>query len=226
MEIFRIAPISRTPTGVSEVMVVTKKDTLTRTEEFKGLEIKVAMLPEELIEKCSTLQCQLTTSSSLLEMDKKGGAEFSAGKCLATWLLHQATTAIDSVFDDWYESFARKKGFDPHQENVRITNPCSKCMEHVRASTLRELQRPYPASTLRELQRPLQVSNEPQCLYPASTPRELQCPEPSSPQGLRKPLYVFTSLYAAHVTAENKENLECPEHGTLKVADVAPDLVS
>jgi hypothetical protein len=196
MEIFRIAPICGVPAGVSKVAVVNKKDSFTYyTEKFGGLEIKVAMLPEEFIEECSTLKCQLSSSAS-------GGderrCETSLGKCLATWLLHQATTAIDSVFEDWYESFARKQGFDPHQENVRIANPCNKCSQRVQDSQLLESKH-----LVSSLDTTLQEENADDAVC-----------------------YVFTSIYASHVAASSGESLVCPTHGTLDLADVAPDLVS
>lgn len=205
MEIFRIAPLTRTPAGASKVAVVTKKGVSMDVGFFGGLEIKVAMLPEEYIDECSTLRGQLSYSTSVAETSPSEKQEVSRGKCLATWLLHNATTAIDSVFEDWYESFARKKGFDPHQENVRITNPCNKCMEHVQRSQLRESRMPN-------------IVNAPSVDMAGVGVASV---------GMAKPVcYVFTSTYAAQVTASCDKTLECPTHGTLNVADVAPDLVS
>ena len=202
MEIFRIAPLTRTPAGASKVAVVTKRGESMDVGVLGGLEIKVAMLPEEYIE-CSTLQGQLSYSASATETSVEK-PDVSRGRCLATWLLHKATTAIDSVFEDWYESFARKKGFDPHQENVRITNPCNKCMEHVQKSQLRESRMPN-------------MVKSPPGVGVAGGGNDV----------ISKPVcYVFTSMYAAHVAASCDKTLECPTHGTLNVADVAPDLVS
>ena len=193
MEIFRIAPICGSLAGVDKVAIITKENTYEYINEMRGLEIKVAMLPKEYIEKCSTLECQLSASSSLMD-----GLEYSSGRCLATWLLHQATTYIDSVFEDWYESFARRKGFDPHQENVRITNPCNKCAEHVQNSLLKESRR----FNHRASSSVTKITNEKIC-------------------------YIFTGPYAALISANNPgEGLFCPEHGHLKMADVAPDLVN
>lgn len=217
MEIFRIAPLDHAPSaGLGRVCVVTKKDTSESTE-VSGLEIKVAVLPEEYIEcpptspsPSSPPHLQASFSTSGAESERRGeGTHSFRGKCLATWLLHQATIAIDSVFEDWYESFARKKGFDPHQENVRIANPCNMCMQHVQ-----------------ELQ------------LTASRPA---VGGPSSPVGGEKELeeegergegsdgevcYVFTSKYATHVCASSGEELVCPSHGPVSLTEVAPDLVS
>lgn len=200
MEIFRIAPLSSAPTGANKLAVVTKKDAIIYTDVSVGLEIKVAMLPDEYIGKCSTLQGQFNSSTA--EADKRR-CGFSAGKCLATWLLHQATTTIDSVFEDWYESFARKKGFDPHQDNVRITNPCNKCIEHVQGAQLRQSRMPYSLAV------------DPSAAAAAGAAEKLGtlC-------------YVFTSTYIALVSSSGEQDsLLCPAHGTLRVADVAPDLV-
>ena len=194
VEIFHIVPLSSSLPGMDKVVVVTKKDCQESIEALKGIEIKVAILPEEYIGKCSTLDCQLSTSASFKETDTDI-VNYSRGKCLATWLLHQGTTIVDSVFEDWYESFACKKGFDPHQENVRIANPCNICIEHSKeAEVMIARSSNYPTQ-------------------PPSNAKEKVC-------------YIFTSLYAALVTSTTGEGLVCPEHGTLKIADVAPDLVS
>lgn len=195
MEIFRIAPLAENQAGLTTVEVVTKKGTFVSTSIAGGMEIKVAMLPEEIIEKCSILDSQLNFNSSFMESDKK--TDYSRGKCLATWLLHQATEAIDSAFEDWYESFARKKGFDPHQENVRIVNPCNKCIEYTTSMSLHS------------------------CL----SPRSPVAKEEKEEEGERK-CYAFTNMYTALVSSSSEESLVCPVHGTLKVAQVAPDLVS
>lgn len=195
MEIFRIAPLAENQARISTVEVVTKKDTYISTNVLGGLEIKVATLPEEFIQKCSILDGQLNFSSSYMDSEKR--TDYSRGKCLATWLLHQATIAIDNVFEDWYESFARKKGFDPHQENVRIANPCNKCIECVQREAF------------------LQLNPN---LFPANG-------SVAKGEGEGK-CYVFTSMYTSLVSTNYGENLVCPVHGPLRVADVAPDLVS
>ncbi len=190
MEIFRIAPLAE---NLSAVEVVTKKDTFVSTDVLGGLEIKVATLPEEFIQKCSILDGQLNFSTSCVDSEKR--TDYSRGKCLATWLLHQATITIDNIFEDWYESFARKKGFDPHQENVRIANPCNKCIERVQREMCLELN---PCLSDKEKGR---GEGEGKC-------------------------YAFTSMYTALVSANFGESLMCPVHGALRVADVAPDVVS
>ena len=204
MEVFRIAPLSNSSPGLEKVSVVTKKDTHTPTNVSGGLEIRVAILPDEYITTCSTLKGQLNTSLSYAETLERR-EECSRGKCLSTWLLHQATTAIDSVFEDWYECFARKKGFDPHQENVRITNPCHMCMQRVQEKQL-------------EASRHINM---------CSTPSGVDCVDGVEGGSRDDVCYVFTSTYVVHVSAGGgREELVCPDHGTLRVADVAPDLVS
>lgn len=195
MEIFRIAPLSNASAGLERVSVVTKKDTFVETDVSGSLEIRVAVLPEEYITSCSILKGQLNSSLSYAETDN-----CSRGKCLSTWLLHQATTAIDSVFEDWYECFARKKGFDPHQENVRIANPCHMCMQRVQEMELQASRHLNMASAGVD------------SVDGAESAEGSVC-------------YVFTSTYAAHASASSRD-LVCPTHGTLRVADVAPDLVS
>lgn len=223
VEIFRIAPLTRSPpAGASRVAVVTKRGESVDAGALGGLEIKVAMLPEEYIEECSTLRGQLSCSTSITETTSADKPEVSRGKCLATWLLHKATTAIDSVFEDWYESFARKKGFDPHQENVRITNPCNRCMEHVQRSQLRESRMPNIVNS------PANATASSSGVGVAGAGVGVASSGGVvAGEDVDKPVcYVFTSMYAAQVAASCDKTLECPTHGTLNVADVAPDLVS
>jgi len=134
-EIFRIGPLCNSLPGASTVGVITRKETCEYLKEFKGIEIKVAVLPQEYIVNFSILEGKLSniTCRETKEMDK------GTGKSLASWLLHQATAKIESVFEDWYESFAKNKGFDPKEENVRVLNPCSPCMKEVEQERLRLL---------------------------------------------------------------------------------------
>ena len=134
-EIFRIGPLCNNLPGASTVGIVTRKEKCEHLKQLKGIEIKVAILPEEYIVNFSILEGKLsnTTCSETKEVD------IGTGKSLASWLLHQATTKVESVFEDWYESFAKKKGFDPQEENVRILNPCTLCMKEVEKERLRLL---------------------------------------------------------------------------------------
>ncbi len=125
-EIFRIAPLHTTLTGIHTVGVVTQAEKCEYMKDFNGIEIKVAILPEEYI------------------LPSYEGT----GRSLASWLLHQATIKIESVFEDWYESFARKKGFDPQEQNVRVVNPCKACMSTVEQERLKLLNDPHLSITL------------------------------------------------------------------------------
>lgn len=175
-EIFRIAPLSSTLPGMDEVGVVTKKNSCELMRELKGIEIKIAILPEDYIANCCILEGQLSNSSSCRDTEE----ESCSGRCLATWLLHQATTIIDSVFEDWYESFARKKGFDPQDENVRIANPCSQCIMEVQKEQVRQAVRmssPPPATADGGKHRICYMFTSPYAVFVLSSEESLVCPD-------------------------------------------------
>ena len=190
-EIFRIAPLSSNLPGMETVGVIAKRNSCELLNELKGIAIKVTVLPEEYIRTCSTIMdSQLSTGC------KDSEKEYFYGKCLSTWMLHQATTIIDSVFEDWYESFAKNKGFNLQDESVRIANPCQQCIMRVQKEQVRY-----------------------------STPELVSFPPSAAKGGKDSVCYMFTSPYVAFVSAGD-ESLVCPDHGTQSVTDIAPDLVS
>ena len=116
-EIFRIAPLTYPLPGTTSARVISNSGE-SKVETLKGIEVKVAVLPETCIKACSVLP----------NMDNVP----NKGKCLATWLLHQVSDLVDSVFDDWYEAFARKKGYDLSVTST--VNPCTMCFKNVIAA--------------------------------------------------------------------------------------------
>lgn len=199
MEILRITHLSWQSTGISSAQVISNSGE-SAVETLKGVEITVATLPKDMV-------------SNFSMMKNPTGVEQvpQVSQCLATWLLHQATTIVDSVFDDWYEGFARKKGFE--LSTLQVTNPCPECFSEVRQ--LQNLAATPPL--VRRLS--LNLSHAARNI-PGLTRRSETVTTSNN-----KPFYVFSTPYCAYVLAEGKK-LACPNHGAVKMEDVAPDLVS
>lgn len=175
-EIFRIAPISSTLPGVDKVGVITRKNSCELLDELKGIEIKVAVLPEDCIGACCILEGQLGKCGGKPKKVK----DDSSAKCLATWMLHQATTIIDSVFEDWYESFAKNKGFDPQQENVRIANPCNQCIVEIQKEHVKQDMAPVsvpPVAAKGRKDRVCYMFSSPYAVFVSTGEGNLVCPD-------------------------------------------------
>ena len=192
MEIFRIAPITFPLPGTSDTHLISSEGE-NQVETYKGVEINIAVLPEDVLEKCSIFPVE-------------DDSVCCRGLCMATWLLHQATTIIDSVFEDWYEVFAKKKGFD--YTITRTANPCPDCFKVVHGVR-------YNASTTPTQQR---VRKFTQSISEAMSEYGV-----ISSRSSGKHFYMFTSPHCSRVVKEGKK-LNCPRHSELSVADVAPDV--
>ena len=188
-EIFRIAPLIYPLPGTTSAHVISNSGE-SDVETLKGIEVKVAILPETCIKTCSIIPNKDNVPNK--------------GKCLATWLLHQVSDLVDSVFDDWYEVFARRKSYEL---SVRSTvNPCTLCFKNVIAAEV-------AATTGCNTSKDLEFSTSHADF------------EVISERATKMVLYMFSSPYCALVQAEGQK-LECPTHGKLTVTEVAPDLVS
>ena len=97
---------------------------------------------------------------------------------LAIWMLRQLTEIIESVFDDWYEAFARHKGFDIN--TVQQANPCPHCQ--------RSLMSPHRKRNIGSLSlsvnsfkfepsTTLNLFSSPYCVLAASRDQSLTCPQ-------------------------------------------------
>ena len=194
MEIFRIAPLIYPLTGTANTNLISVSG-IREVETTKGVEIKVAVLPDEVyIGSCSIFQG---------EDCKK---DCPKGKCMATWLLHQATSIIDSVFEDWYEVFAKKKGFD--LETCRTANPCNHCFSMVHEKECLASISPTQKRMSRHMF--TETIDEFAVVSPDAVPT--------------RTLYLFSSQYCS-LTVSQGTPLVCPVHGKCFVADVAPDVM-
>ena len=187
LEIFRIAPFRFPLPGTTSTHVISNTGE-GPVEIQNGIEVKVAILPEDCIVSCG------------MNPDRKDVPD--KGKCLATWLLHQASDLVDSVFEDWYESFARKKGFE--YSVTRTANPCTTCFKHVQQTEKVSTTTP----SMRRFALSFSVAGF----------------EVVSKRATQSVLYTFSTAFCAMVQAQGKK-LKCPFHGELTVAEVAPDLV-
>ena len=115
LEVLRISPIYLPLPNTDETRIISScGDRLLQSEEHSIIQILVSVLPENVV----------TSSSSYLPSDDSR----QANSHLAIWILRQLLQIIDSVFDDWYDAFAHRKGFDLH--TVEQVSPCSKCLQH------------------------------------------------------------------------------------------------
>jgi hypothetical protein len=130
-EIFRVAPLSDTNSTATKIVNITKHNCLEECGKLSGLEIKVAMIPEHKIRACAFLEPALqrmgTRSDIYSNLDNP-----SKGKCIASWLLHKATSIIDSVFKDWYSGFGSEE-YDDDTSSTRMANYCTQCLSSVHA---------------------------------------------------------------------------------------------
>ena len=77
-----------------------------KVERQHGVEINVAILPQDIFNGKLDAITTITTS-------------------LSTWLLQQAVQYIESVFNDWYETFGRSRGFE--LSLINSASPCPHC---------------------------------------------------------------------------------------------------
>ena len=108
MEVFRVALTSFPLQGTTETHVISNVGAKKIDPNYKGVEIKSVILPEETFED-PALTCK--------------------GKRIATSLLLQATMVIESVFENWYKAFSEFEDV-----NGQVVNPCTECIKLVHES--------------------------------------------------------------------------------------------
>lgn len=181
MEIFRIAPVTLPPSGVDHMVVITTAEQKNIKQGQRAIEIKLALLPED----------QVMANEFLPEDDTK-----SRSAVLSTWLLHQATDIIDSVFNDWYEAFTRRAGIDV--DGIERVCACVECLRNT-------LTNQYHLETSVNL----------------SPTRMSASVDPYS----WKYCYLFSSPHCV-LQVSRSCPLVCPQHDNVSVHVIAPDLVS
>lgn len=212
MEVIRIAPLSLPDLGTQGNIFVSSSYSKPRSLNEKlrhGIEIVVAILPDDLVD--GDFLMGGAEGEELLVDDDSGELSHRLG----VWLLRKLTEIIDSVFEDWYEGFARKKGFD--YRSILQTSPCPSCL-----STIFHLSNKDKRSSIRKtLSSAATSTRRPKALTPSTSVGSVEFSElknnvPS--------LYLFTSSYCV-VASSDEGFVSCTDHGLIPVSRVAPDLV-
>ena len=158
----------------------------------KGIEILVAVLPETLVNQ----ENEFFSSHDSI----------SYSNYLAVWILRQLTETIDSVFDDWYESFSRRKGFD--LRIVEQVSPCPLCLSRALNAESKSKRKSYP----QDVSKSLDMSSSGYVSYIELNKQW-------------RNFHLFTSPYCV-LAASKGWYLECVDHNLISVSCIAPDLVS
>ena len=101
MDVLSIVPVTYPLPGTDSTYIVTSEGHEV-VKKFCGIEVRV-----------------FTVSSST---DSEPPSDYIHA---ATWLLQQSIQCIDSIFEDWYVAFGRKRGFDLSM--ILVGAPCDKC---------------------------------------------------------------------------------------------------
>ena len=114
MQIFSICPVTFPLPGTTETRLISSEGEKS-VETGKGIEIKVAVMPEEVNVRYNCYPNELSDSPV-------------STHCRAAWLLHQATNIVNSVFEDWYEVLGKGISFDL---TSMTANVCTECLNVV-----------------------------------------------------------------------------------------------
>lgn len=199
MEMVRVSPISLPHLGKGQVYLTSSKGQQCHKEPPRGIEIMVAILPDGLV----------TGDSEHLLSDDDNNRSHQLG----VWLLRQLTEITDSVFEDWYEGFARRKGFD--FSTIHQASPCPLCLSGVfRASRNKK---PAPRKSV-------SASSTPNTRV-AKTLSSSSYSDFVEFNNKDISLYLFSSPFCV-LSSSTDTHMKCNDHGPIPVSCVAPDLVS
>lgn len=205
MEVLRISTLSLSNLEAARVYISSSKGRRL-LESCGGIEIMVATLPESVV----------TGESEYLRFDK----DKSRSHALSVWILRQLTEITDSVFEDWYEGFARRKGFD--YRTIQQASPCPDCLSRYFRLTASKHSPLKKTSTLSRPSPPPSTGvrhTSPSRRYSTDYMDFLE------QQSRSRDLHLFGSSFCVLMSSEFK-HVECVEHGSIPVSEVAPDLVS
>ena len=182
LEVLRVSPVHFPLANTDETVIISSTESHhIKDKGHSMIQIMVSVLPETLI----------SGKSPLLPSDKTRSVSYH----LAIWALRKLVEIIDSVFDDWYDAFARRKGFD--LRTVEQASPCPKCLQQTALNNKSSRRDSFLSTLTSQL---------------------------SSYMGSMRTLHLFTSPFCVLAASKN-EYLPCPIHGPVPVLDVAPDLV-
>jgi serine/threonine protein kinase len=117
MEILRIAPLSWPLPHSNGAAIISSLPLPEERETLQGMEIMVAVLPED-----RTLCCPILPPDQPHDSDS---CSCNKSRCMATWILQKVTDLAEIVMEDWYEVF----GFRRNLNNLLscMTSPCPHC---------------------------------------------------------------------------------------------------
>lgn len=195
MEIIRVSSTSLPYPDTNKVYISSVKKTHTLEQSQKGIEILVACLPDSIVmNQNDFFSCHDSNSYN---------------RHLSVWVLRQLADIIDSVFDDWYEGFSRRKGFD--LRIVQQVNPCPLCLSsRLNAKCKAE------GTNRKGLTQSLSFDSS------YSSGGYISFFDVSTQS---RNMHLFTSSYCV-LAASKRESLKCNDHGLIGVPFIAPDLVS
>ena len=165
LEILRIAPLRfPLPNSRGATLISSLKEHQER-EMLKGVEIMVAVLPEEQM-----LGCPILPTSRCDSRCKKN-------RCMSTWLLQRAVELSDLVMEDWYEVFGFRRGIENFINSV--ATPCPECFKSCHKPRER-LASHSPDSAMSEpdthLSKPLHMFSIPFCCLQLRSEGRVTCP--------------------------------------------------
>ena len=151
-EILRIVHVTYPLPGTEAIYMVTSSGNEVVTR-LNGIEVRVVIKSKIYALPISAKKPVGATSDPLDPM------------CAATWLLQHAIECIDSIFDDWYETFGRKRGFE--LSTIQQGSPCTECETRKATSA-------QAAENIRG--RRYYLFSSQYCAYTAASRQALVCP--------------------------------------------------
>lgn len=166
MEVVHVSPVRLPLANTDETVIISSTDSRHIQGKDQGMiQIVVSILPEGLVQgKSPSLPCDETRTTS---------------SHLAIWILRKLIEIVDSVFDDWYDAFARRKGFD--LRTVELASPCSKCLQQTAMHSKGRSEAMFTTLTSQissyiSSQRTLYMFTGPFCVLAMSANKGLPCP--------------------------------------------------
>ncbi len=166
IEVIHVAPVHLPLANTDETVIISSANSQPmHGRNQKMIQIVVSILPDKQVQG---------KSPSLPSDDSRSNSSH-----LAIWILRKLIEIVDSVFDDWYDAFARKNGFDLN--TVEQASPCAKCLQQTavhskgRSGTLFTTLTSQISSYISS-QRTLHMFTSPYCVLAASSNTCLPCP--------------------------------------------------
>lgn len=185
MEVVRISPVRLPMANVDDIVLISSSShhEILLNDHNSIIQVVVSIFPEKLVHDTNAVQNE--------SID------------IAIWILQKLIDIIDSVFDDWYDAFARINGFD--SEAVKQASPCTKCLQQTATHT-KDHQESSISTITSQLssyissQRTLHLFSSPFCVVVASRNKCLTCPVhgPIRVSDVSPDLVIVTHIHNMH----------------------------